>query len=432
MLGAFYLLQTGTSCAKGDCDTEMVQFLQEYLRINTAHPNPDYAGARALLKKQALKDGFLYQEVSLPSGLAAVIITLEGTDPSLEALAMNHHMDVVPAPNEEEWIAHPFKAEIYEGNLIARGVQDMKGVGAIHYFALKALKDSGTHPQRTIHIFAVPDEERGGFKGTKEFIESDAFRALNVGYVLDEGRASEDEYLLKVDERKPLQVRITCTGELAHGSRLMCKNAVHDLIKVLTPIVGHHEEQQKRAATKPDVPSGLKSSGLQPNGLEPGKVEPGRLLSMNITSLNAGYVAQGNASLNVVPHVAQATIDIRVPPSMTLEDAQALLGQYCAPHPNSSYRIEATVDERPENTSYETPLYKALVRAINSHGQRVEPLVSEGASDLRYYLKMGLEGIGFSPFLVKDNIHGTDEMVPVEELKKGRALVTTFLEQFCC
>ena len=37
------------------------------------------------------------------------------------------HTDVVPAGNKEKWSISPFEAEILNGNLVGRGVADMKG-----------------------------------------------------------------------------------------------------------------------------------------------------------------------------------------------------------------------------------------------------------------------------------------------------------------
>lgn len=392
-------------------DKTMIEFLQNYLRINTAHPQPDYEAARAFLKKQALKDGFAYEEVSLPSGNKVVIITFKGSDSTLPAMALNHHMDVVPAPNVEEWTTKPFDANITKGVLIARGVQDMKGVGVTHYFAMKALKDAGIKPTRTIHLIAVPDEERGGFKGTKELVETKQFKKLNIGFITDEGRTDAKKMLLKIDEKKPLQIRITCKGDLAHGSRLSCTNAIHELTDFLNHIIVEHKKQQKKAAD----------------------VEPGLLLSMNVTSVQAGYVSkEGNASLNVVPDTATATIDIRVPPTMKLADVKALVEKHIKRYKNASYRIEATVDERQQRDNHRTKLYQALEKAIKKHGLDVVPHVSEGASDLRFYLKLGIDGIGLTPFLVEDNIHGTDESVSISEIVRGRHIFTTFLKEFCC
>ncbi len=394
-----------------NADKEMITFMQHYLRIDTAQPNPDYQQAIALFKAQAKADGFAFQEIALPSGNTVAVITLPGSDPSLPALALNHHMDVVPAPNTTNWVVPPFSGEIHNNAIVGRGIQDMKGIGVVHYFALKALKDTNITPVRTIHLFAVPDEEIGGFTGTKEFVESDAFKQLNIGYIIDEGRASGDpkKLKIKVTERKTLQIRLTTTGSLDHGSRLQCHNAIHELIQMLYNITQHHKEQQNKTAT---TPAGL-------------------LLSTNITSLQAGIINQGKTALNVVPETATATIDIRVPPTMKIENVKQMIEENVSKFPNTTYQIEATVKERSYNPDYQNAFYQALSQTIEQHNLKSEQLYSEGTSDLRFYLERGIHGLGFTPFTTKDAIHGTNESVPIDDFVQGKKIITTFIKNFC-
>lgn len=60
--------------------------------------------------------------------------------------------------------------------------------------AVRALKLDGVQQlKRTIHIIFVADEETGGYLGMKDFVKTDHFKALNVGFSLDEGIASPDQ-----------------------------------------------------------------------------------------------------------------------------------------------------------------------------------------------------------------------------------------------
>lgn len=89
-----------------------------------------------------------------------------------------------------------------EGRIFARGAQDMKCVGMQYLAAIRALKKDGVQFKRTIHVCFVPDEEIGGILGMKPFVKSEAFRALNIGFALDEGIASPtDEYPIYYGER---------------------------------------------------------------------------------------------------------------------------------------------------------------------------------------------------------------------------------------
>lgn len=64
----------------------------------------------------------------------------------------------------------------------------MKCVGMQYLEAIRRLKASGFKPTRTVYLSFVPDEEIGGHDGAEKFAESDIFKALNVGIVLDEGQ----------------------------------------------------------------------------------------------------------------------------------------------------------------------------------------------------------------------------------------------------
>lgn len=385
----------------------MISFLQKYLTINTSQPNPDYKAACALLRVQAESDGFVYNEILLPSGKPVIVITCEGTEPSLPSLILNHHMDVVPALNSEKWTLPPFAGAIDNEIIIGRGVQDMKGVGVAHYYALKELKDAGIQLERTVHIVAVPDEEIGGFTGTKQFIETDFFKAMNVGFVIDEGIPSGNAttLALKVTERKPLQIQITVTGSLAHGSQLNCFNAIHELVSILHKITIHHHAQQQKSATHPD----------------------GLLLSMNITSLTAG----NPTCFNVVPDCASATVDIRVPPTMLMHQAVTLIEDILQHHTNSEYTVHASVPDQPTQNCYKTFLYNSIENTVKQYGLASQPLFFEGSSDLRYYKTLNIDGIGFTPFTVANAIHCTNESLPIADLIQGKNIMVNFLKNFC-
>lgn len=123
-----------------------------------------------------------------------VVLTWTGTQPDLPSIVLNSHMDVVPV-FEDRWTHPPFGAEIdSEGRIFARGSQDTKQVGIQYLAAISALKSDGIQLKRTVHVSFVPDEEIGGELGMRAFVQSDAFKALNVGFELDEGVASETEF----------------------------------------------------------------------------------------------------------------------------------------------------------------------------------------------------------------------------------------------
>ena len=77
-----------------------------------------------------------------------------------ETLGILAHLDVVPV-NESEWQSNPFKLDIRDNKMFARGVMDDKGPFVASYIALKMLKDGGFKPNRKIRLIFGCDEESG-------------------------------------------------------------------------------------------------------------------------------------------------------------------------------------------------------------------------------------------------------------------------------
>ena len=70
------------------------------------------------------------------------------------------HLDVVPA-KAAEWAHPPFAGEIHDGKLFGRGTMDDKGPMIACLFAVKALKEAGFVPSKTVRLIFGCDEESG-------------------------------------------------------------------------------------------------------------------------------------------------------------------------------------------------------------------------------------------------------------------------------
>lgn len=94
-----------------------------------------------------------YRIVEMVPGKPIFLMTWEGTQPELPSLLLNSHTDVVPV-FPESWKYDPFAAVKEEnGDIYARGTQDMKCVTIQHIEAIKRLKMAGKRFKRTIHLW---------------------------------------------------------------------------------------------------------------------------------------------------------------------------------------------------------------------------------------------------------------------------------------
>ncbi|MCH5151741.1 MAG: Sapep family Mn(2+)-dependent dipeptidase [Clostridiales bacterium] len=77
-----------------------------------------------------------------------------------EVLGILGHLDVVPS-KAEEWLYPPYAGEIHDGKLYGRGTMDDKGPMIACLYAVKALKEAGFAPKKTIRLIFGCDEESG-------------------------------------------------------------------------------------------------------------------------------------------------------------------------------------------------------------------------------------------------------------------------------
>ena len=119
---------------------ETLARLREYLRINTTNPPGNELATARWLKDVLAREGIevvILDTAELGPGRANFYARLKGNG-SKKAIALVHHMDVVPA-SREFWSVDPFGGVVKDGYVWGRGALDMKGHGIIQLMALIAL-----------------------------------------------------------------------------------------------------------------------------------------------------------------------------------------------------------------------------------------------------------------------------------------------------
>ena len=86
------------------------------------------------------------------------------------------HVDVVPVV-EADWISHPFKPEVRDGKIYARGSLDDKGPTMAAYYAVKLLDKLGVKWNKRVRVIVGSDEETG-FRCVKSYFEHEEQPAL--------------------------------------------------------------------------------------------------------------------------------------------------------------------------------------------------------------------------------------------------------------
>jgi acetylornithine deacetylase/succinyl-diaminopimelate desuccinylase-like protein len=422
---------------------ESVRVLADYLRINTTNPpGNELAGARFLkeiLEREGIEATILDTAELKPPGRANLYARLRGNG-SKRAIALVHHIDVVPA-DQRYWTHDPFAGAIKDGFLYGRGALDMKGEGIVYLMAMIALKRSAVPLTRDIVFIANSDEELGS-TGAIVFVERHPELLRDVEFLITEGGDNLVEngtlvyYGVGVAEKRTFWQRLTVKGIPSHGSRPTRHNPVPRLIAALDRLARY----QTPLHVTPGVDKFFRDisrryTGEQREWLSNVRVALGnpraREWILNDVYWNAilrNTIAitglQGSNKTNVIPAEATADVDIRLLPDADPAAVLASLKRVVADTAVTWTPLLAP--KTPLENPIDTDLFRAIERAARERdpGAMVTTPMLTGATDRPTYRALGLITYGFDPFRVEaadaqGGVHGNDERLSVANVGFG-------------
>jgi acetylornithine deacetylase/succinyl-diaminopimelate desuccinylase-like protein len=378
-------------------------------------------------------------------GRASLVTRIEGRDPHAPTLLLMGHTDVVPATTDR-WRHDPFGGELIDGEVWGRGAIDMLNLTASMAVATRRLAASGFRPAGTLVYLAVADEEALGTWGAEHLTRSepDAVRADYVitesgGIPVDPGDGTVRLPVL-VGEKGSCWCTLRITGTPGHASQpYATDNALVTAARVVQRLSDFRPTTRIHASWRRFV-AGL---GL-PEELSGPLLDPDTFLD-TLATLPTGMARQfhacthttiaptvvhGGTKTNVIPDAVDVQLDIRTLPGETLPDVQAMLDEALGDLADRVTMVEVHDDPATESP-VDTPLWDTLSRASQAFyaGSHIVPMLSVGATDARFFRRLGTTSYGFGLFSRKLTFeefgrmfHGDDERVDVESLRLSTAL----------
>jgi acetylornithine deacetylase/succinyl-diaminopimelate desuccinylase-like protein len=412
---------------------EVTELLQGLIRIDTTNPPGNETAAAELLREYLEDAGVsceLYAKIPERANLVARIPG-RGDGPTLLFLS---HTDVVLA-DASEWSADPFGGELRDGEVWGRGALDMKGQVAAEAVAIASLAREGFEPAGDLVFCATADEEVGAGFGASWLCEQHG-DAVRCDYLINEGSGDRVElggsayYLCSVSEKMSAPFRLRVLGRSGHASMPgIADNALVKAAPLIQALGAYKPEQQlipevealleTVTGTRPTSPAEVleQARGVAPLLAE--MVEP--LLSMTLSPTMA------NASLkrNVIPAVADITVDSRLLPGMTPDEQQQIVRGILG---EGDYEIVSLESHGGTRSQIQTPLWEAVSSWVETvdPGAKPAPICVAGFTDSHWFREaFGTVAYGFFPSRVMPIetaarlIHSADERVPVEDLELG-------------
>ncbi|GAB2466493.1 M20/M25/M40 family metallo-hydrolase [Conyzicola lurida] len=418
---------------------------RDLIRIDTSN----YGGGRAEPESAAAD----YVETILASygigstryerapGRTNLVARWTGTDPSLPALMLHGHLDVVPA-DASAWTHGPFDGDITDGMLWGRGAVDMKNFVAMMLAAVGRLHTEGFRPQRDIVLVFFADEEDGTEYGSDWMVDAHPEVFAGVVNAVGEGGGysvtvdGKRAYLMNTGEKGVLWLDLVARGQAGHGSLPAVDNPTLTLAAAITrigdiqwPLILSNtttillERLRELAGVGPDATPEELASLVGPSAP---RIRAGLRDVSNVTIISAGSKA------NVVPDVATATVDVRYIPGRRDEVLAAVRDA-------AGDRVEVTeqIHLPAFESSVTSPLIDELQAVISEvdPGAVILPHLIPGGTDAKALLRIGITGYGFIPLRLPEDFkfpamfHGVDERVPLEALEFGEDVVARLLRR---
>jgi acetylornithine deacetylase/succinyl-diaminopimelate desuccinylase-like protein len=417
---------------------EAVELLQALIRVNTVNPPGNETAAAELLRAYLEPFGVeceLYARVPERANLVARIPG-RGEGPSLMLLS---HTDTVLA-DPAEWSVDPWSGEVRDGCVWGRGALDMKGQVAANAVAIASLAREGLVPSGDLIFAATADEEMGeGVTFGLEWLCEVHPDAVRCDYAVNEGAGDRIDlggrvlYLCSAAEKRSSPFVLRVNGRSGHGS--MPGIADNALVKaaplverlgafaadpVLIPeAAGFLEAAADRSPLAGDALALARS--IDPVAAE--LIEP--LLGMTV----APTMVAASEKRNVIPGRCDVTVDCRLLPGQTEQEADALVRSWLG---DGDYELEWRDGQGGTRSALATPLWSAIesfVAKIEPEA-RLAPMCVAGFTDSHWLREaFGTVAYGFFPMrtmsaeLAARLIHSADERIPVDDLELGVAFL---------
>jgi acetylornithine deacetylase/succinyl-diaminopimelate desuccinylase-like protein len=379
-----------------------VRTLQDYVRIDTAHPDPDELAGAEFLAARLATLGVPATIERMGERRANLWAFVEGEERA--ALVLHSHIDVEPAAAQEGWLYPPFGGVVDGPWIYGRGMYDMKSLAVAQLAAVEAVVRSGRKPRRSLLLLATSSEEAGSDTGTRWILARHPELVERMAVVLTEGGVVES---LGPSEIKYWGIEFA----QKHFGRVEYCGSDRERLEALAVAIRDGGRSAPRVEIDPAIRTFL-AAYTGTRGLE----RYNALLAQPET-----LVADPRRFAELSPFMRSLFLD-EVVPAPVAEEADGSFRLLVAIHLLPGSRLGPVVAEllpdwasfgvtatAPSETAawaaspVDHPVYRALEAAVRAAhpGAPVGPyFLPWTATDSRYFRAAGIPSYGFSPFQI--------------------------------
>jgi succinyl-diaminopimelate desuccinylase len=301
-------------------ESDAVHLLKKLVQIPSRNPPGEERELAEYVVEWLKESGVDATLVSEPFAHRPQVVAAIRGDEGEPKLVLNGHLDTVPLGEEKRWSVDPFGGEVKAGKLYGRGSCDMKGGLAAMLLTAKVINASGRQLKGDLILhFAVGEETSE--PGTKTLL-------MDKGYTGDWGIVLEPTNLMVLTAEKGLLwVDVEIQGKPAHASTPeLGINPIEKAADFITRLRVYREK-----------------IGVKRHPLVGGAV-------CSVTMI------EGGIKENVVPGSCKVTLDRRLLPGESLDEAEAEIQEILSQMKQQDNTFEGTISRRGAGFSQATQL----------------------------------------------------------------------------
>lgn len=415
----------------------------------------DMVKAAEQWKKFILAAGADKAEV-MPSDGNPVVYGEKIIDPKKPTVLVYGHYDVMPVDPIELWKSDPFKPEVRDGKIYARGADDDKGQAFMHAKAFELMVKTNTLPCNV--KFMIEGEEEIGSPNLGKFCEKHKeMLKADVILVSDTSMIAQDIPSITSGLRGLAYMEVEVTGPNRDLHSGLYGGAVANPINVLARMIAQLQDENFKItvpgfyddvievslterAEMAKAPFNLnaykQSIDISEIEGEAGYTTPERTgirPSLDVNGIWGGYTGEG--AKTVIPSKAYAKISMRLVPNQDHKKIAELFEKYFESIAPKSVKVKVT--ELHGGFPYVSPTdmvaYLAAEKAYTeTFGKKPVPVRSGGSIPIisTFEKILGLKSILMGFGLESDAIHSPNENYPLFNFYKGIETIPYFYKYY--
>ncbi len=377
-------------------------------------------------------------------------------DPALPTILVYGHYDVMPVDPLELWESGPFRPEVRDGKIFARGADDDKGQAFMHAKAFELMMRTDSLPCNA--KFMIEGEEEVGSMNIGAFcLENKERLKADIILVSDTSMIGLDCPSITVGLRGLAYMQVEVTGPdhdlhsgIFGGAVANPANVLTKLVAALTDSEGKitipgfyddaliisKEERDEMAKAPFDETSYKERIDVAALFGEAGystKERTGIRPTLDVNGIWSGYIGEGTKT--ILPSKAYAKISMRLVPNQDYRKISELFENHFKSMAPDYVKVK--VESLHGGQAYVSPIdtigYQAASKAIETVlGKKPIPVRSGGSIPIipQFEEILGIKTILLGFGLEGDAIHSPNENYPLENFLKGIETIPYFYAYF--